>query len=216
MVKKVKAGYFLNDIAFTIYDSDIAYYGGNQHWFPEEAHRRSGCGPVAAANITAYLSFTFPNKYHSLYPFKDQGILTKDDFVRHMIEIRKYVIPGVRGLTSVQQFSDEVNSFAHNKGITLTPKILDDPGTSMEQAVAFISEALAQELPIAILVLTHPAEELSEYTWHWMTITGLELDSWKNLYYITVTSYGERHRINFNLLWNYRNPQDKVNLAYFK
>lgn len=215
MVSKFKSDYFLNDTAFTIYDSEVAYYGGSQHWFLEEAHRRSGCGPVAAANITAYLSLTFPNKYHSLYPYNNQGILTRHDFVRHMIEIRKYVIPGVRGLTSVQQFSDEVISFAHTKGISLTPKILDDHCASMEQAVAFISEALAQELPVAVLVLTHPAEELSEYTWHWMTITGFELDTFANLYYITVTSYGERHRINFNLLWNYRNPQDKVSLAYF-
>ena len=98
------------EIQFNIYDSKISYYGGSQYWFPKKFNKLSGCGPVAAANITAYLSQTFPDKYNTLYPYK--GIVNKVDFTAHMVEIRKFVKPGIFGLTSVRQFSDSVLAFA--------------------------------------------------------------------------------------------------------
>lgn len=201
------------EILLSIYDSDIQYYGGNQYWFPKITHRLSGCGPVAAANITAYLSQTSPQKYYPLYPYK--GAITKDNFVKHMGEIRKYVIPGMFGLTSVKQFSDNLLAFAYHRGISLVPYILDDDASDIEDAITFISQALSQKLPVAILVLKHSIKELKDYTWHWMTVTGLKLDSTDNNYYISVSTYGERRKINLNLLWNHRRPQDIIRLAYF-
>lgn len=203
----------LEEIQLPIYDSEKSYYGGSQDWFPKKLHQLSGCGPVAAANITVYLAKTFPDKYKTLYP--SQGNLNKREFVDHMVEVRKYVIPGIRGLTSVHQFVDNTLTFAEKKGVLLKPHILDDDKVSMAEAVQYISQALAQKLPIAILVLTHPVKELEDYVWHWMTITHLRLDSKTNTYYITASSYGERHEINFDLLWNHRGPDDLIKLAYF-
>lgn len=203
----------LEEIQLPIYDSKKEYYGGSQDWFPKKAHQLSGCGPVAAANITAYLSQTFSDKFKTLYPF--QGIINKNDFVNHMIEVRKFVIPGMFGLTSVQQFADNTLSFAKEKGVSLVPHILEDDTISMKEAINFITLPLSQKLPVAILILTHPAKELEDYTWHWMTITHLRIDSTDNTYYITVSSYGERHELNFDLLWNHRRPKDKIKLAYF-
>jgi hypothetical protein len=203
----------LEEIQLPIYDSEKAYYGGSQDWFPKKLHQLSGCGPVAAANITVYLAKTFPDKYKTLYP--SQGNLHKKDFVEHMIEVRKYVIPGLRGLTSVHQFVDNTLTFAGKKGVLLKPHILDDDKVSMTEAVQYISQALAQRLPIAILVLTHPVKELEDYVWHWMTITHLRLDLKTSTYYITASTYGERHEINFDLLWNHRGPDDLIKLAYF-
>lgn len=196
-----------------IYDSNLSYYGGDQHWYPRKTHSVSGCGPVAAANITAYLAQTFPEKYYPLYPYTIP--FQKQDFISHMIEIRKYVKPGMFGLTSVQQFSDNVLSFAAEKGITLVPSILDDHSVSMEEALKFIVQGLAAKIPVAILILKHPIKELIEYTWHWMTITGLKINPTDQKYSIIVSSYGKRHEINFNLLWNHRRSHDIINLAYF-
>lgn len=203
----------LEEIKFDIYDSEIAYYGGNQYWFPKKFNQLSGCGPVAAANITAYLSQTFTGKYNSLYPYN--GIVNKKDFVEHMVEIRKYVKPGFFGLTSVQQFSDSVLAFSKNRGVSLVPHILDDNVASLQEAINFISEALYQKLPVAILVLKHKLKEFKEYTWHWMTITDLNLDPKGNIYYISVSTYGERREINLDLLWNQRRLKDIIRLAYF-
>ncbi|GCD11446.1 hypothetical protein [Clostridium tagluense] len=201
------------EIQFNIYDSKTSYYGGSQYWFPKKFHKLSGCGPVAAANITAYLAQTFEDKYHALYPYK--GIANKVDFTFHMIEIRKYVKPGIFGLTSVRKFSDSVLAFAKKRGVSLVPHILDDNASTMQDAINFISKALSQKLPIAILVLKHPLVEFKEYTWHWMTITDLLLNSKYNIYYLSVSTYGERRDINLDLLWNQRRSKDIINLAYF-
>lgn len=203
----------LEDIKLNVYDSEISYYGGNQYWFPKKFHQLSGCGPVAAANITAYLSKTFPNKFNDLYLY--EGIINKKDFIEHMIEIRKYVKPGIFGLTSVHQFSDNVLSFSKKRGITLVPHILDDDNASIQDAINFISEALALKLPVAILVLKHQIKEFEEYTWHWMTITNLKLNPYDNIYYISVSTYGEHREINLDMLWNQRRPKDIIRLSYF-
>lgn len=203
----------IEDIQLDIYDSEISYYGGNQYWFPKKIHQLSGCGPVAAANITAYLSQTFTDKYSALYPYK--GIINKKDFTLHMIEVRKYVKPGIFGLTSVHQFSDSVLAFSRERSVSLVPHILEDNATSIQDAISFISEALSQRLPVAILVLKHPIKEFKEYAWHWMTITGLRLNSKDNKYYISVSTYGEYQEINFDMLWNQRKPKHIIRLAYF-
>lgn len=203
----------LEEIQLSIYDSETVYYGGNQHWFPSKAHQLSGCGPVAAANITAYLSQSFPDKFDNLYPSK--GILNKNDFINHMIEIRKYVRPGIFGLTSAQQFSENVLSFSQSRGVSLIPHILDENAINMNEAISFISQALCQKLPVAILVLKHPVKELKDYTWHWMIITRLLLNPKNNRYYISVSTYGERREIDLDLLWNHRRLQDKIRLVYF-
>ncbi|KPU45587.1 hypothetical protein OXPF_08200 [Oxobacter pfennigii] len=204
------------EIQLSIYDSEVVYYGGDQHWFPSEQHQRSGCGPVAAANITAYLAQAFPEKYGNLYHPK--GIINKKDFIEHMVEVREYVIPGHRGLTSVVQFTENVMSFSESRGVILTPHILDENAKEMGDAINFISEALYQKLPVAILVLRHPAAELDEFTWHWMTITRLHFDPEHCKYYISVSTYGEHKEIDFDLLWNHRgdDPEHIIRLAYFK
>lgn len=202
-----------DEIELSIYDSEVVHHGGDQHWFPCKIHQLSGCGPVAAANITAYLSQNFPEKFDKLYPYT--GRLSKGEFIEHMIEIRKFVIPGRHGLTSVEQFSDNVLSFSQSRGVSLTPHILDESAKSMNEAVKFISEALHLKLPVAILVLKHSVKELEDYTWHWMTITRLRIDFEDNKYYISVSTYGECHEIDLDLLWNHRGPEDVIRLAYF-
>lgn len=203
----------LEEIKLSINDSKVMYHGGDQHWFPCKLHQLSGCGPVAAANITAYLAQSFPDKFNKLYPYT--GGLNKKEFIEHMIEVRKFVIPGRHGLTSVDQFSDNVLSFSQSRGISLTPHIMDENSRDMNAAVNFISEALGLRLPVAILVLKHPVKELEDYTWHWMTITRLNRNPEDNKYYISVSTYGECHEIDFDLLWNHRGPEDIIRLAYF-
>jgi hypothetical protein len=201
------------EINLDIYDSENLHYGGNQYWFKKNFHKLSGCGPIAAANITAYLSLTFPDKYDALYPYK--STINKKDYEEHMAQIRKYVKPGLMGLTSVKKFANSVLAFSRDRGVALVPHILEDNKASIEDAKSFILQALTQRLPVAILVLKHKVKEFEEYSWHWMTITDLTLNSKDNLYYITVSTYGERKEINLERLWNDRRPKDLIRLAYF-
>jgi hypothetical protein len=203
----------LEEIQLSIYDSETSYYGGSQDWFPKKMHQLSGCGPVAAANITMYLAQAFPDKFKNLYPY--EGTINKNDFVNHMVEIRNYVVPGLRGLTCVHKFVDNTLDFAQQKGISLTPHILEDDTAHMMEAVHYMHKALSMKLPVAILILTHPVKELEDYVWHWMTVTHLKLDPEENTYYIIVSTYGERRKIKLDLLWNNRRPGDDIRLVFF-
>jgi len=204
----------LEEIKLSIYDAEIIHFGGNQYWFPRKFNQLSGCGPIAAANITAYLSKAFPDKFSNLYPYK--GVINRKDFMEHMIQIRKWVKPGIFGLTSIEKFSRNVLSFAQSRDVNLVPHILDKSGASLQEAVDFISQALLLKVPVALLILKHPVKEFKEYVWHWVTITGLRSDETNdNSYYIIVSTYGECKEINFDLLWNHRRPKDVISLAYF-
>jgi hypothetical protein len=202
----------LEEINLIIQDIEATHYGANQYWYPKKMHQLSGCGPVAAANITAYLAKTFPDKYSSLYTYKD--IFNKKDFIDHMVEVRKYVKPGMMGLTSVEQFSDNVLAFSEKKGVSLVPHILHEDA-NLQEALVFINQALLLKLPVAILVLKHPLKEMEDYEWHWMTITHLKLNAEDTKPYISVSTYGELREINLELLWNSRRPKDIIRLAYF-
>lgn len=106
-------------------------------------------------------------------------------------------------------------AFGRERGVSLVPHILHDKTTTIQQAITFMTEALSQKLPVAILVLKHPIKEFKVYAWHWMTITDLKLNLKDNTYYISVSTYGERQEINLELLWNQRRSKDIINLAYF-
>lgn len=203
----------LNEILIGIKDDTFTYYGGNQHWYPSKSHQMSGCGPVAAANITAHLAINFPDKYQALYPYTSPTY-TKKDFIAHMVEVRKFVKPGIFGLTSVKQFSENVLSFADSKGVTLKPHFVEEPSTT-EEAFDFVQNALKQNLPLALLILTHPSREFSEFTWHWMTIHHAYTNKLTNKRSILISSYGERHLLDFDLLWDKRRSRDVVKMIYF-
>lgn len=203
----------LKEIDILITDKALTYYGGDQDWYPTKWHQLSGCGPVAAANITAHLALNFPKKFGALYPFSTQSI-SKKDFICHMVNIRKYVIPGLFGLTSVKQFSNNVLTFASSQGVTLTPHLVKEPSTA-DDALDFIVSALEQSIPVALLILTHPVREFSGFVWHWMTIHHYYINELTNKRTIVISSCGERLLIDFDLLWNKRRSLDIIRLIYF-
>lgn len=203
----------LKEINIHITDKTTYYYGGNQYWYPSKSHQVSGCGPVAAANITAHLAKCFPEQYSALYPFPT-NTFSKHDFISHMVNIRKHVKPGLFGLTSSRQFSENVLSFAKQQSVTLIPHIINQQ-SSGDEALTFIDSALKQNIPVAMLILTHHSRAISEYVWHWMTIHHYYINELTNKKTIVISSCGERHLVDFDLLWNKRHTIDVIKLVYF-
>ncbi len=203
----------LKEINLKIVDNTLSYYGGNQYWYPSKANQMSGCGPVVAASITAHLAGLSPKRFGILYPYS-MDTYTKEDFIHHMVALRKYVKPGIFGLTSVTQFSQNVLSYAQSLGVTLQPHFVKEPSTC-DEAIDFLISALEQQLLIGLLILTHPSRELSEFTWHWMTIHHYYKNELTNKRTIVISSCGERHEIDFDLLWNKKRSMDIIKLIYF-
>lgn len=93
-----------------IADGDEIFCGGDQAWFDTTVGRHSGCGTVAAADITAYLAQRHP-ELRRLYNGGGDGpadapgdgstddlvaggpVLQKEDFLRHMRELYTWVRP---------------------------------------------------------------------------------------------------------------------------
>ncbi len=66
-----------------------------------------------------------------------------------------------------------------------------------QKSIDFITKAIDEDHPVAFLILRHPAWELREDNWHWVTITGY--DSEKELF--IWSNCGEREEISWKLLF---------------
>lgn len=169
-------------------------YGGYQEWFESSINKKVGCAAVAAANITAFLSNNKEMK--KLYSYKD---FSKDEFIKHMEEIIKYVIPNEEfGVISAMYFMDRVKKFANDKGVKLNGKFITivEPYNKIEE---FIIAGLKNNLPIALLMYKN--EKLFKYDWHWVTITRLYKNE-ENIY-LTISTWGERRVINMKDFYNH-------------
>ncbi|MDI9497966.1 MAG: hypothetical protein QM270_05700 [Bacillota bacterium] len=164
--------------------------GGRQQWFEEKYRRRRGCGPVAAANITAYLARQ--GQLVSLYlPYLETsraaGYIDSDHvfehgaFTQHMRAVWHHVTPGLLGLHSTQAFADGVHDYAREHGVGLDVEAYRVSLThrrnrrSFRRLIQFVSEGLEADIPVAFL--NHSAGQAREIeSWHWVIITGIEVN----------------------------------------
>ena len=177
-----------------ILDEDQMHFGGDQHWYKARWHSVSGCGPTTAATILAHLAEHIPY-CRALYNYGFP--LEKAEFIKHMDEVREYVMPGVKGLTSKTFFACETRRFAESRGVTLETHIINK---SLNAGEAFkkIKESIDMGFPLALLILKNPAPELEEFTWHWMVVIGYKEDM-----QIVMTTWGKIFDLDFNKVWNH-------------
>ena len=151
-------------------------FGGNQEWYSTEWSRRAGCGPTSAANTLAYLALTRP-ELGALYGFT---AISRSNFARHMEDIYRFVTPGTMGLNRTEMYTEGVQSFAHSRGISLTPHVFGvicnmTRGRAPVAALAdFVRAGLAADCPIGFLNLTKGRVKNLQ-SWHWITITAAQM-----------------------------------------
>ena len=92
---------------------------------------------------------------------------------------------------------EDFKRYAKDHGITLSSEQLFLP-KSKEQALDFILPALKEDHPVAFLILRHPAHELREDNWHWVTITGFDEEEEKLIW----SNCGECEEIDWNMLFD--------------
>lgn len=202
------------DLMVRILEGSKEHYGGNQYWYRNKRHQLSGCGPVAAANLAAYMAFGKPEQYGDLYSYSTRKF-DKMEYINHMTEVRKYVIPGMFGLTSVVQFAEQLIRYGKTKGVELTPYFFKKD-QSQETAWEYIQKGLRLGQPIALLILTHSAPVIDDYTWHWMTISNCYTDVITEKRFLVISTWGEKRILDFDILWNERRRFDVIKLVYFR
>ncbi len=177
----------------SIIENDIRHYGADQYWYKNKLHGISGCGPVTAALITMYMAAAFPScaKLYALHlPAK------KDEFISHMDSVRKFVKPSAMGLTDAGFFASSTKEFAKTKGVYLGSRVLPRAAAHNE-AFEEIKKAIDEALMPALLILRNPSEELDEFTWHWMAVTGY--DDLKES--VLVSTYAREYELSFERAW---------------
>lgn len=174
------------------YSPGVYSYGGDQMWWEDNSQKENrGCGPVAAANITNYLSkITNSSSYGNLY----SGSTTSySDFMKHMNKMYDLMGPGPLGETSLGDFESTVENYATSVGVNLSAFHYNIPFT-LDNTATYIKNGLSYNVPVATLNLSYFSSY--EYKWHWMTITKYFRDSNDNRY-IAVSTWGERRSINY-------------------
>ena len=189
-----------------IIDGAQSFYGADQKWFARHRHRISGCGPVTAALITMYMAQAFADKCAPLYPHDFPA--HKEDFTAHMEEVRKFVCPGLFGLTDTDVFSSGVQAFAKSRGVRLMSQLVS-PKQSTSAAFGFLQKALAERYLPALLILRNPF--VADFAWHWMAVTGCDSDKQA----ISVSSYGKEYSLSFENVWQQKKPYYAVSVYFY-
>jgi hypothetical protein len=173
------------------------YYGGDQHWYADRFMRLAGCSAVCASEACAYLAGHFSH-LRELYPY-DPLHIKKEDFIRFMTTMFGYVTPGFMGMRSIKRFRKCFLEYAKAAGANVRMSLL---GGDEDAAAAreFVKKAIDEGFCVLYLLLTHRDPELDEYTWHWFTLTGYELEGDKMS--VDFATWGKKHTLDFDRLWN--------------
>lgn len=163
---------------FDIIDEETAdmSFGGNQDWYATEWSRRAGCGPTSAANVLAYLAFTRP-ALRGLYGY---DYINRSAFAQHMDDVYAFVTPGNMGLNRTEMYTDGAISFAHSRGVSLTPHVFGAVSNILrnrppaDALAEFVQAGLNADCPIGFLNLTK-GRVRNLQSWHWITITAAQI-----------------------------------------
>ncbi|MDR2156179.1 MAG: hypothetical protein LBO81_00145 [Clostridiales Family XIII bacterium] len=172
--------------------------GGDQDWYGSWWRRMSGCGPTTATNVILYLTNARARAPEagdaatpgaagaagqSAAPAKNRApeIREKEEFIRLMNRVWKYVTPGRGGVNSTAKLRRGIAGYAAAEGLRLRTEAMDIADARAERpplahVAAFIQGGLARDLPVAFLNL-HNGLELQLEKWHWVTITGLACEA---------------------------------------
>lgn len=189
-----------------ITDKNDAFYGGAQAWFSDKFSVSGGCGVVSAANILAYLAAS-DEKYAQLYP---RNSLSKQDFAAFMEELCGFVkirnfFGQPLGVWGKKRFEKGVLLYAKSRGVSLSAVRFRRKKT-LENTAEFIKTALAENLPVAILIGFNPRLKSvrcvypsgsafsGSFEKHWVTITELSENGGK--FTVKVSSWGAAAEID--------------------
>ena len=169
------------------FDVSLDSYGGNQMWFKNKYMLKTGCGPVALANLYAW--------------FKGLS-LSKDDFEALQNVTTKYLKGPV---VLPQQFILGARRLFGQDGYHLNPihlTLLQANPKTWNQALAFIAHSLESDDPVALLIGPNRPKTSyhRDFSNHWVLITAMTLSKDKSEARLTVSSWGAVYHLDLKAL----------------
>lgn len=193
-------------------ESGRAFFGGDQEWYLDEWHKKAGCGPTCAANVTAYLAMTRP-ALRALYAGEGMG---KIAFSAHMEDLCRFVTPGSMGLNRVEMYTRGVEQFAASRGVPLEAHAFEVHGyMNRERAPVaalgeFVRAGIESDCPLSFLNLTKGRVKNIQ-GWHWITIVRADVDDMR----LVARASDEGNEIEFDLRLWYLSTRMRGGLVYF-
>lgn len=188
------------------------YFGGDQAWYAEEWHRRAGCGPTCAANLTAYLAATHPG-LKALYAGET---MDQAAFAAHMEALYTFVTPGNMGLNRPEMYTQGVEAFAASRGIQIQSHLFETAGytcrerPAVRELATFVREGLSADCPVAFLNLSKGRVKNLQ-GWHWITLIAAETEDDQ----LIAWASDEGKEIRFDLKLWYLSTRMRGGLVYF-
>jgi len=183
------------------------WFGGNQYWLrgvasPSLFRAEAACGATALANILWYLLHTRADcaaRYEAAFP-EHRG------FLRLLQTAYRYATPGPLGLTG-GMFLRGAEGLCARLGppfprrasiLRIRPMLFRGERAlqGVETAAwAFLSGALAADIPAAFLVLSDGRDTAGMLdTWHWVTVTA----AWRDPLRIEAADNGVRKTVDLS------------------
>ena len=153
----------------SIEDDGRIAYGGDQEWCTNPWHRRSGCGPVAGVNLSAWYAMTRPSM-RALYD-GNTGVFSRDEYVKNIEAMFRFITPGFMGFPYAEKFISCYGAYAHACGVQIAGACCEK-GASAEQMFDFVRGSIDHGHPVPLLILHHRAPEMADDNWHWVVISG--------------------------------------------
>lgn len=162
------------------------HYGGSQMWYETDRKIKTGCGPVALANLVAYES-------GQTYSQKE------------MLALQNKVWSTLKGpVVSPLLFLRAMKKELKNSNTNFSTKLITLRGVHGQkpaQALQFIAQSLAHSHPVPALFGPNAQGKesyKSDFHNHWVLVTGLKEKD--DLPILTVSSWGNAYDLDFYAL----------------
>lgn len=194
----------LSDSFYFLDDSDL--YGGDQRLFSSSYRRETGCGPITACNILAYHA-----KYYGrseLYPYE----WTKADWIKYQNDM----FGSGGGIQTLTKFNVMITDYPAFHGYSYGSEYDSyylNTDSNLTDMCNFIKDQIDNDNPVAMLIgtKTSGATYRTNFSVHWVTITGYDFNGESSDPYVKVSSWGEEYDLDLAKLLAQR---DWIDLEY--
>ncbi len=172
-------------------------YGGNQSWFRDPMMKLGGCGAATACD--SCISMGLLHNKTGLYPF-DLNQLSKEDYIRFVMEMKPYLRPRVQGINTLKLFIDGFSQYLVDQNESGVRLEAFSGENSLIKAKEAIRQQIGLDLPIPYLLLRHKSQGMKFFVWHWFLIIGYE--EFEDDFYVKAVTYGNYHWLSLKELWD--------------
>jgi hypothetical protein len=157
--------------------ADEVCYGCRQEWYSTSWKRVAGCGPSVVSTIINYVTRA---RETARAPEGPPARASIDEMRKLMDDVWAYVTPTIRGIPNTRILREGIERYVERNCAGFDIRELAVPKRRemrppLAEIVAFLTDALAADVPAAFLALDSGDEKRLD-AWHWVTLVSVEYE----------------------------------------